>query len=82
MDLQITQEDVQAVLNDDPIMALKVQNRALVRQLEATTIAFDTAMAENARLKESLSGEDLDAQGRKEALPVHGEGEAASKSSR
>ena len=82
MDLQITQEDVQAVLQSDPMMALKVQNQALARQLEATTMAFNTAMTENARLKEALEKEDSDAQGREEALPVHSEGKAASKSSR
>ena len=31
MDLQITNDDVQAVLSTDPMMALKVQNQALIR---------------------------------------------------
>ena len=54
MDLQITSDDVQAVLNTDPIMTLKVQNHALARQLEAPHLAFESAMQENVRLTEEL----------------------------
>ena len=54
MDLQITSDDVQAVLSSDPMMALKVQNQALARKLEATNLAFETAMKENAQLTEEL----------------------------
>ena len=55
MDLQITSDDIQAVLSSDPMMALKVQNQALARKLEATNLAFETAMKENAQLTEELN---------------------------
>ena len=54
MDVQVTSDDVQAVLNSDPMMVLKVQNQALLRKLEATDLAFATAMKENAQLTEEL----------------------------
>ena len=52
--LSITPEDVQAVLQVNPLMAAQVENRALKRKLQETTIAFDAAIGETRRLTEEL----------------------------
>ena len=50
MEIQVKQEDVQSVLQSNPMMALQVENQALRRKLQETMIAFDAAMMENERL--------------------------------
>ena len=54
MEIQINQEDVQAVLQSNPLMALQVENAALKRKLQETQIAFEGAMMENNRLMGEL----------------------------
>jgi len=56
MEIEIRQEDIQSVMQANPIVALQVENQALKRKLSETAIAFDTAMAENKRLTEVLDG--------------------------
>jgi len=59
MELEIKQEDFQSVMQASPMVALQVENQALRRKLQETTIAFDTAMAENKRLTEVLDEGEL-----------------------
>jgi hypothetical protein len=54
MEIQINTEDIQSVLQSNPLMALQVENTALKRKLEETRIAFDGAMMENERLSSEL----------------------------
>ena len=54
MEIEVRQEDVQAVMQANPVMALQVENQALRRKLQETTIAFDGAMSENERLAEEM----------------------------
>jgi regulator of replication initiation timing len=54
MEIQVRTEDVQAVLQSNPMMALQVENTALRRKLQETRIAFDAAMVENERLRDIL----------------------------
>ena len=56
MELEIKQEDIQSVMQSNPMVALQVENQALRRKLQETTIAFDGAMIENKRLTEILDG--------------------------
>jgi len=56
MEIEVRQEDIQSVMQANPVVALQVENQALKRKLQETTIAFDTAMAENKRLTEVLDG--------------------------
>ena len=54
MEIEVKQEDVQAVMQANPVMALQVENQALRRKLQETVIAFDGAMSENNRLTEEM----------------------------
>ena len=54
MDIQVTNEDVQAVMQSNPMVALQVQNQALMRELQAAKTAFDTSMGEVKRLTEEV----------------------------
>ena len=54
MELEIRQEDIQSVMQANPMVALQVENQALRRKLQETTIAFDGAMIENKRLIEEM----------------------------
>ena len=54
MELEIRQEDIQSVMQANPMVALQVENQALRRKLQETAIAFDGAMSENERLGEEL----------------------------
>ena len=56
MEIEIKQEDLQSVMQANPMVALQVENQALRRKLQETTIAFDGAMLENKRLTEILDG--------------------------
>ena len=55
MEIEVRQEDVQAVMQANPVMALQVENQALRRKLSETANAFDGAMSENKRLAEELA---------------------------
>lgn len=50
----VTTEDVQAVMQANPHMALQVQVRALSRKLSETSLALDAATSEVGRLTEEL----------------------------
>ena len=54
MELEIKQEDIQSVMQANPIVALQVENQALKRKLAEISIAFDGAMIEDKRLTEEL----------------------------
>jgi small-conductance mechanosensitive channel len=54
MDIQVTNEDVQAVMQSNPMVAVQVQNQALMRELQATKVAFDASMDEVKRLTEEV----------------------------
>lgn len=51
--VEVTTEDVQAVMQTNPLMTLQVQNRALMRKLSAMSIALDAATSEVTRLTEA-----------------------------
>ena len=54
MEIEVRQEDIQSVMQANPVMALQVENQALRRKLQETVIAFDGAMSENKRLTEEM----------------------------
>jgi regulator of replication initiation timing len=54
MEIEVRQEDLQAVMQANPMMVLQVENQALRRKLQETQIAFDASMMENERLAEEL----------------------------
>ena len=54
MEIEIRQEDIQSVMQANPMVALQVENQALRRKLQETTIAFAGAMSENERLVEEM----------------------------
>ena len=51
MEIQVKQEDVQSVLQSNPMMALQVEIEALRRKLKETLVAFDASMMEKERLQ-------------------------------
>ena len=53
IDVAITTEDIQSVIQANPLMALQVQNRALMRKLNEMSIALDAATSEVRRLTEN-----------------------------
>ena len=54
MEIEVKQEDIQLVMQANPMVALQVENQALRRKLQETVIAFDGAMSENNRLTEEM----------------------------
>jgi regulator of replication initiation timing len=55
MEIEIKQEDIQSVIQANPMVALQFENQALRRKLSETANAFDGAMSENKRLAEELA---------------------------
>ena len=53
LNVEVTTEDVQAVMQTNPLMTLQVQNRALMRKLNEMSIALDAATSEVRRLTEN-----------------------------
>ena len=53
VNIEVTTEDVQAVMQTNPLMPLQVQNRALMRKLTEMSIALDAATSEVRRLTEN-----------------------------
>ena len=53
VNIEVTTEDVQAVMQPTPLMTLQVQNRALMRKLNEMSIALDAATSEVRRLTEN-----------------------------
>ena len=51
MEIQVTNDDVQSVLQSSPMVALQVENAALKRHLKASEIALEAAMDELKILK-------------------------------
>lgn len=49
--IEVTNADVQSVMQANPLVALQVENAALKRKLEETKAAFEAAIMENERLK-------------------------------
>ena len=49
--IEVTNADVQSVMQMNPLVALQVENAALKRKLEETKGAFEAAMMENERFK-------------------------------
>ena len=52
--IEVTQADVQSVMQANPLMALQVENTALKRKIEELTLAMQTTMKEVTRLGEEL----------------------------
>ena len=53
VNIEVTTEDVQAVMQTNPLMTLQVQNRALMRKHNEMSIALDAATSEVRRLTEN-----------------------------
>ena len=49
--IEVTNADVQSVMQSNPLVALQVENAALKRKQEETKTAFEAAMMENERFK-------------------------------
>jgi hypothetical protein len=52
VNVSVTTEDIQAVMQANPMMTLQVQNRALMRKISEISIALDAATSEVRRLTE------------------------------
>ena len=52
VNVSVTTEDIQAVMQANPMMTLQVQNRALMRKISEMSIALDAATSEVRRLTE------------------------------
>ena len=52
VNVSVTTEDIQAVMQANPMMTLQVQNRALMRKISEMRIALDAAPSEVRRLTE------------------------------
>jgi predicted nucleic acid-binding Zn-ribbon protein len=48
--IEVTQADVQSVMQANPLMAVQVENAALKRRIEELNLAFQTSMNEVTRL--------------------------------
>jgi len=69
--LQITPADIQAVMQSDESVSLKVQLAAAMRRI--TELEAELARNGDGSLK--AEEEEVDAKGRKEEVPVHGKGQ-------
>ena len=56
MEIEVKSEDIQAVLQSSPMVALQVENTALRRKLQEVQTAFNAAMMENERLTSEADG--------------------------
>jgi hypothetical protein len=74
-DLNITPADIQAVMQSDQNVSLKVQLVAAMRRI--TELEVELARNGDGSLK--AEEEEVDAQGRQEEVPVHGKGSGGSK---
>tara|TARA_R100001086_G_scaffold242613_1_gene170480 strand:- start:222 stop:395 length:174 start_codon:yes stop_codon:yes gene_type:complete len=50
--VSVTTEDVQAVMQSNPMMALQVQNQALMRRIQELTIELEQAQNGKVKTKE------------------------------
>ena len=76
-ELNITPDDLQAVMQSDPTVALKLQLTAALRTIEE----LKAELARNGHGDLKAEGEEADAKGRQEALSVHGKGQDGGTSS-
>ena len=80
-DLNITPDDLQAVMQSDPTVALKLQLTAALRTIDE----LKAELARNGVVHHYNHGslkaeeEEVDAKGRKEEVSVHGKGSGGSK---
>jgi len=70
-DLNITPADIQVAMQSDQNVSLKVQLVAAMRRI--TELEVELARNGDGSLK--AEEEEVDAQGRKEEVPVHGKGQ-------
>ena len=54
MAIEIKQEDLEAVMRANPVVALTVENQALKRKLDEAGAAYAVAITANKRLTEEL----------------------------
>jgi len=74
-DLNITPDDLQAVMQSDPTVALKLQLTAALRTIDE----LKAELARNGDGSLKAEEEEVDAKGRKEEVSVHGKGSGGSK---
>ena len=73
--LQITPADIQAVMQSDESVSLKVQLAAAMRRITE----LEAELARNGHGSLKAEEEEVDAKGRKEEVSVHGKGSGGSK---
>ena len=76
-ELNITPDDLQAVMQSDPTVALKLQLTAALRTIDE----LKAELARNGHGDLKAEEEEVDAKGRQEALSVHGKGQGSGTSS-
>ena len=75
-ELNITPDDIQATMQADPVVSLKIQLTAAMRRI--TELEAELARNGHGDIK---AEEEVDAKGREEALSVHGKGQSGGTSS-
>ena len=80
-ELNITPDDLQAVMQSDPTVALKLQLTAALRTIDELKAEVKWQLARNGHGNIKAKGERVDAKGRQEALSVHGKGQGSGTSS-
>ena len=75
--LNITPDDIQATMQADPIVALKLQLTAAMRRIAE----LEAELARNGHGDIKGEEEEVDATGRQEALSVHAKGQGSGTSS-
>ena len=80
-ELNITPDDLQAVMQSDPTVALKLQLTAALRTIDELKAEVKWQLARNGHGDLKAEEEEVDAKGRQEALSVHGKGEEGGTSS-
>ena len=76
-DLNITPDDLQAVMQSDPTVALKLQLTAALRTIDE----LKAELARNGYGDIKVEEEEVDAKGRKEEVSVHGKGQSGGSAS-
>lgn len=76
-ELNITPGDIQATMQADPIVALKLQLTAAMRRIAE----LEAELARNGHGDIKAEEEEVDAKGRQEALSVHAKGQGSGTSS-
>ena len=76
-ELNITPDDIQATMQADPVVSLKIQLTAAMRRITE----LEAELARNGHGDIKAEEEEVDAKGRQEALSVHGKGQDGGTSS-